>query len=44
MREIPESERVDWANLMPAKALGEEWMAPFNGDVKVAPQGKCPMH
>lgn len=44
MREIPESERVDWATLMPAKALGEEWMAPFNGDVKVAPQGKCPMH
>ena len=42
VREIPEAERVDWANLKPAKDIGEEWMAPFYGEAPV-PSGKCPM-
>ena len=42
VREVPEAERVDWANLKPAKDIGEEWMAPFYGEAPV-PSGKCPM-
>ena len=43
MREVPEAERVDWANLKPAKDIGEEWMAPFYGEAPVSSAGKCPM-
>jgi len=43
MRSVPEAERVDWANLMPAKDLGgDEWYAVFKKPA-VASSGKCPM-
>ncbi|OUS48881.1 putative cytochrome P450 monooxygenase [Ostreococcus tauri] len=43
VREVPEAERMDWANLMPAKELGgDEWYAPWNQPAPAA-SGKCPM-
>jgi len=45
MQEVPEAERVDWANLKPAKDIGVDWMEPFKNDAgTAAPEGKCPMH
>ena len=46
MREVAEADRVDWANLKPAKDIGEEWMekALFNSEATGAVSaGKCPM-